>query len=235
MSSAPTGTSTPSFSRDRVGDAAGERHAAALDADEGQAGGARLLLDDLVADADRRPADLLRGHDVAAAHRSFPASRGLGCGLTGPTRRDAEGYPVAARPDAARPPAANADMSEHGRGHTTSEACPAHAHVRIQGVSRAVRPARPPGVRGPRRASRLRQRLRQRPLPAVAPHRRPRPELLRLARRADDADPAGHDRHERADAVVPLPPGARRPGAGDGRVARRGTGGSSSASAPASR
>ena len=59
-----------------------------LDADEGQTGGARLLLDDLVADADRRPADLLRGHDVTGAHRSFPASRGLRCGLTGPTRRD---------------------------------------------------------------------------------------------------------------------------------------------------
>ncbi len=52
----------------------------------------------------------------------------------------------------------------------------------------------------------------------MAPHRRPRPELLRLARRAGDADAAGHDRDERADAVVPLPPGDRGPGVRDARL-----------------
>ena len=62
----------------------GERHAAALDADEQQTLGAGLLLDDLVGQADRRSADLVRGHDLTAAHRSFPASLGLPGGLTGP-------------------------------------------------------------------------------------------------------------------------------------------------------
>ena len=80
MSSAPTGTSTPSCSSDGRGDPPGERDAAALDADEQQAVGAGLLLDDLVGQADRRPADLVRGHDLTAAHRSF-------LGLTGPPWR----------------------------------------------------------------------------------------------------------------------------------------------------
>ena len=53
---------------------------AALDSDEQQAICAGLLLDDLVGQADRRSADLVRGHDLAAAHRSF-------LGLTGPPWR----------------------------------------------------------------------------------------------------------------------------------------------------
>ena len=74
---------------DRVGQAAGEGDAAALDPDEDEAVGAGLLLDDLVGDADDRPADLVRGHDACgrssgerrrgavshAAGSSFPASR----------------------------------------------------------------------------------------------------------------------------------------------------------------
>ena len=69
---------------DRVGDATGERDTTALDADEGQTGRARLLLDDLVRDPDRRSTDLVRRHDLPAAHRSFPGLSGLPCGLTGP-------------------------------------------------------------------------------------------------------------------------------------------------------
>src|SRR5204863_859840 len=66
------------------GDPCGEWHAAPLDTDQHQAVRSRLLLDDLVGEADRRPADLVRGHDLTAAHRSFPASRGHPGGLTGP-------------------------------------------------------------------------------------------------------------------------------------------------------
>ena len=84
MSSAPTGTVDALVLEDRGGDPAGERHATALDADEEQPVRAGLLLDDLVGEADRRPADLVRGHDLTAAHRSFPASLGLPGGLTGP-------------------------------------------------------------------------------------------------------------------------------------------------------
>ena len=54
---------------DGLGEPMGERDAAALDAHEGQAVGAGVLLDDLVADADGRAPDLLRGHDLPAAHR----------------------------------------------------------------------------------------------------------------------------------------------------------------------
>ena len=77
MSRAPTGSRDALVLRDRVGDAAGERHAAALDADERQTLGAGLLLDDLVGDADRRAADLLGGHDLAAAHRGPPGRPSL--------------------------------------------------------------------------------------------------------------------------------------------------------------
>ena len=55
--------------RDRVGEPMGERDAAALDADEREALGAGVLLDDLVADADGRAPNLLGGHDLPAAHR----------------------------------------------------------------------------------------------------------------------------------------------------------------------
>src|SRR4029079_18148299 len=65
---------------DRGGDPGGERDATTLDADQQQAIGAGLLLDDLVGQPDRRPADLVRGHDLTAAHRSF-------LGLTGPPWR----------------------------------------------------------------------------------------------------------------------------------------------------
>ena len=63
--------------RDRRGEPPCEGNAAALDADEHEPGRAGLLLDDLVGDADHRPADLIRGHDPAAVHRcSLPASLG---------------------------------------------------------------------------------------------------------------------------------------------------------------
>ena len=70
--------------RDRRRDPTGQRDAAALDADQQEAIGAGLLLHDLVGQAHGRPADLIRGHDLTAAHRSFPASLGLVGGLTGP-------------------------------------------------------------------------------------------------------------------------------------------------------
>ena len=85
MSRAPTGRLDPFVLGDRLGDPVGERDAAALDPDERQTGRAGLLLDDLVGDPDRRPADLVRRHDLAPGHpgpavgslhaRSFPASR----------------------------------------------------------------------------------------------------------------------------------------------------------------
>jgi hypothetical protein len=53
---------------DRLRDAPGERHAAALDADERQALGPGLLLDDLVGDAHGGAPDLVRGHDLATVH-----------------------------------------------------------------------------------------------------------------------------------------------------------------------
>ena len=67
--------------------------------------------------------------------------------------------------------------------------------LRLQGLGRAVpapAPARPRDRRG---AGRLRFGLDQRPLPAVAAHRRPRPERPRLARRGRPGDRAGHARH----------------------------------------
>src|SRR5439155_10047116 len=66
---------------DLLGQPAREGNAAALDSDEAEAVRAGLLLDDLVGDANDRPADLVRGHDAAARHRSswplgpVPASR----------------------------------------------------------------------------------------------------------------------------------------------------------------
>src|SRR5262249_49438853 len=82
--------------RDRGGDPAGERHAAALDADEGEPGGSRLLLDDLVGDADRRAADLVRGHDLAARHRSFPRLTGRSRSLSGLIEGSTQAYPAVA-------------------------------------------------------------------------------------------------------------------------------------------
>ena len=55
---------------DRGGDARGERDTAALDPDEDEALGPGLPLDDLVGDADDRPADLVRGHDLACVHQA---------------------------------------------------------------------------------------------------------------------------------------------------------------------
>ena len=103
----------------------------------------------------------------------------------------------------------------------SSEARPAQCSPSDTRLGRAVRPARPAGVLDPRRTRRLRQRLRQRPLPALAPHGRPRPELPGVAGGARDANAAGDDRHERPDTVVPLSPGDRRPGVCDAGFARR--------------
>ena len=89
---------------DRIAQPTGERHAAPLDADEGQSVGAAVLLDQLVGDAHDRPADLVRGHDAAAGHRD---AAGIGRqpgamrrtlwlllpGLAGPVvKGSAEGY-----------------------------------------------------------------------------------------------------------------------------------------------
>ena len=46
----------------------GQRHAARLDADEGEAVSAAVLLDDLVTDANQRPAHIVGGHDLARGH-----------------------------------------------------------------------------------------------------------------------------------------------------------------------
>ena len=96
----------------------GERDAAALDADEDEALGAGLLLDDLVRDAGHRPADVLVRHDAATGHRrglrrdgdarsrsSFPASRGL----TRPHGTGAEIEPSLA------PPAPGSSTGSRGR------------------------------------------------------------------------------------------------------------------------
>ena len=86
---------------DRGGDPAGERHAAALDAHEDQSGRPRLLLHDLVGDADRGPADLVRGHDLTAAHRSFPGLAGHSSGLSGPSKGLVRSIPGGCRSPAA--------------------------------------------------------------------------------------------------------------------------------------
>ena len=71
-----------------------------------------------------------------------------------------------------------------------------------------------------RRSGRLRLDRGQRSLPALAPHRRPRAVLVRLAGGARRADHARHARHQRRDADVPLPPGDRRAGDGHARQPR---------------
>ena len=73
-------------------------------------------------------------------------------------------------------------------------------------------------------SSRLRLGLDQRPLPALAPHQRPRPERARVAGRRVPGDEAGHARHVRAHAVVPLQPGDRGPGVRDARLSCPGPG-----------
>src|SRR6266550_4472180 len=123
----------PLVLRDRGGNSAGERDAPTLDPDERETRGSGLLLDDLVGDPDRRPADLLRGHDVAAAHPLLP-------GLTGPPRRPHGAEPKGRRqdtpagtpagpspPDASGPDtqplrAGTARVGEHGRRHIDQEA-----------------------------------------------------------------------------------------------------------------
>src|SRR2546428_9361631 len=57
-----------------------------------------------------------------------------------------------------------------------------HADTRLQSLRGAVRPARAPRLRDPRRRARLRQRRRQRSLPPLARPGRPRPLLVRLPR-----------------------------------------------------
>ena len=64
--------------------------------------------------------------------------------------------------------------------------------------------------------------VRQRPLPALAAHRRPRAVLLRLAGRARRAHQAGADRHQRGHPHLPLPPLDRRPGDGHDQRAQPG-------------
>ncbi len=83
----------PLVLEDRRGDPPRERHAATLDADQQQAVRARLLLDDLMGEADRRATDLVGGHDPASGHTLLPASLGHTGGLTGPRPKgQCEGY-----------------------------------------------------------------------------------------------------------------------------------------------
>src|SRR6266568_5711637 len=74
---------------------------------------------------------------------------------------------------------------------------PTQAQARMEGVGRAVRTAPAAGLRRAGRGGRLRGRLDQRPLPAVASHRRALALLDRLAggdRGANEAPDAGHER-----------------------------------------
>ena len=63
-----------------------------------------------------------------------------------------------------------------------------------------------------RRRGRFRFRLHQRSFPALAPHRRPRAVLARMAWRARCIDIAHRDRHQRAHAHLPLSSVHRGPG-----------------------
>src|SRR5881397_699075 len=91
----------------------------------------------------------------------------------------------------------------------------AHVDTRLEGLGGAVRADRAAPLRHPRRGARLRQRGRERSLPSLARHRRPRAVLVVLARRAGCEDLAGPDGNERRDAYLPLPPGHRGAGRGD--------------------
>src|SRR5919204_1972380 len=89
----------------------------------------------------------------------------------------------------------------------------------MESIGGAVLATGPLALWRARRGARLRQRRRERPLPPLARHRRPRAVLVRLAGRArcvDEEDPYGD---ERRDADVPLSPGDRRAGVGDARAA----------------
>ena len=222
MSSAPTGTADALVLGDRVGDPAGERHAAALDADEGQTGGARLLLDDLVGDADRRPADLVRGHDLAAAHRSFPASRGLmrphGAGSKGPRKDTPAPAPADRRASATR----SRRMRQHEPNTDSLGGLP--SHMLTLGYKASAEQF------GPRDLLAFAIHAERAGFESVfvSDHFQPwrntdghAPHCARLAGRARDADAEGDDRDERPHAVVPLPPGGRRPGVLDARLAGR--------------
>ena len=68
MSRLPTGGRDALVLGDGGRQSLGERHAARLDADEGQAVSAAVLLDDLVADANQRPPHIVGGHDLARGH-----------------------------------------------------------------------------------------------------------------------------------------------------------------------
>ena len=83
---------------------------------------------------------------------------------------------------------------------------------RLQGLGRAVRPARAARLLGRGGEDRPRRRLRLRPLPALAPPRRARAERAGLARRARRGDRAGDDRDQRPHPDPPLQPVDRRPG-----------------------
>ena len=71
---------------------------------------------------------------------------------------------------------------------------------------------------------RLRLGLDQRPLPALAPHDGHAPNALVWLGRRVAGDEAGHARHVRAHAVVPLQPRDRGPGVRDARLPRPGSG-----------
>ncbi|CAA9487376.1 MAG: Glucose-6-phosphate dehydrogenase (coenzyme F420), partial [uncultured Solirubrobacteraceae bacterium] len=87
--------------------------------------------------------------------------------------------------------------------------------VRLEGFCRAVRPAGAARALRLGRGARLRDRGGLRPLPALAPHGRPRPERADVAR-GDRAGLHGpHAGHERPDADDALPPDDRRPGVRD--------------------
>ena len=89
---------------DRRCDAVRERDATALDADEQQPLGTCLLLDDLVREADRRPTDLVGGHDPASGHPAFLASLGHAGDLTGPrVKGQTRGYREGGAERAPRP------------------------------------------------------------------------------------------------------------------------------------
>jgi len=55
---------------DRGGQPLSDRHAAALDADQGQAFCAAMLLNDLVTDAHEGASDIVGGHDLTAGHET---------------------------------------------------------------------------------------------------------------------------------------------------------------------
>ena len=95
-------------------------------------------------------------------------------------------------------------------GGASQEICGDQA--RIQGIGGAIRAGRAAGLRLSCGGSRVRFRLHQRSLSAMEACRRARPVFADVARRARRQNVARRDRHQRADADVPLPSLHRRPG-----------------------